>query len=47
MNGIVVIIVAAFSLTTVVFSAVPMSAGVGFLLWVGILITAQVHFSQR
>lgn len=40
-NAVAVVVIAALNLTTVVFSAVPMSAGVGFLLWVGILITAQ------
>jgi len=36
-----VLAITTFDLTSLVFSCVPMSAGVGFLLWVGILITAQ------
>ena len=36
-----VLSIASLDLTAVVFGIVPMSAGVGFLLWVGVLITAQ------
>jgi hypothetical protein len=41
LNSILVFLIATFDLTSLLFSVVPMSAGVGFLLWVGILITAQ------
>jgi adenine/guanine/hypoxanthine permease len=42
LSGVFVFVVAVTGATSLIFSVVPMSAGVGFLLWVGVLITAQV-----
>jgi len=47
LNAWLVLTIAMLNLTSVVFSLVPMSAGVGFLLWVGILITAQAFEQVR
>lgn len=41
LTGLFVFVIAITGATSLIFSVVPMSAGVGFLLWVGILITAQ------
>ena len=40
-NALSVLVITVFNAMGLVFAVVPMSAGVGFLLWVGVLITAQ------
>ena len=41
MNAVAVFLIALFNATTLILDTVPVSSGVGFLLWVGLMITSK------
>jgi len=41
MNGIVIVILCLFGLTSVINAVIPLEVGAGIVLWIGIVITAQ------
>lgn len=41
MNAVAVFLIALFNATALILDTVPVASGIGFLLWVGLMITAK------